>query len=237
MEQKEIKFGILFLFFVCLFFFYKTFLQGLLPFPGDLLLSEYNPWKTYSYDGYNPGSIPNKAQYFDVIRQIYPWKTIVIDSLKHGVIPLWNPYNFSGAPLLANIQSAVFYPLAIIYFFLPQPFAWTVLVMLQPLLTSLFTYLFARKVGIGKTGALLSAIAFAYSLYMSVFLEYNTIGHVIIWLPLALYAFESNVQKNSLWKSFLYAGCISIFFLRWTFANCFTQCRIHSVVLYWKSHH
>ncbi len=45
-------------------FFYKTVFFGLVPFPGDLLIAEYNPWKTYSFLGYVPGRIPHKAQFF-----------------------------------------------------------------------------------------------------------------------------------------------------------------------------
>src|SRR3989344_9051900 len=104
MNKREFFVVFLILFFVTAIFFYKTFLHGLVSFPGDLLIAEYNPWKTYSYLGYNPGSYPNKAQYFDVLRQLYPWKTLSISQLVSGNIPLWNPYNFSGAPHMANFR-------------------------------------------------------------------------------------------------------------------------------------
>src|SRR3990167_10525400 len=120
MNKREFFVVFLILFFVTAIFFYKTFLHGLVSFPGDLLIAEYNPWKTYSYLGYNPGSYPNKAQYFDVLRQLYPWKALSISQLESGNITLWNQYNFSGAPLISNFQSAVFYPLNAIYKFLPQ---------------------------------------------------------------------------------------------------------------------
>lgn len=208
MGRREFIITFLLLFSVALVFFYKVVFQGLIPFPGDLLVSEYQPWRTYSYLGYNQGSIPSKVQYFDTLRQIYPWKTFSIDSIKEGSLPLWNPYNFSGSPLLANSQSAIFYPLNIFYFFLPQTVAWTVLIILQPLLAGLFTFLFARNIGIGTKGSLLSAIAFAYSLFMAVFLEYNTIGHVTLWLPLGLYAIEQLRKKVTISSMLLFVGSI-----------------------------
>src|SRR5258708_5866195 len=120
------QFGIIVFFLVCIvLFFYPVFLKGYIPFPGDLLVAEYKPWRTYSYLGYNPGSEPNKAQYPDTIRQLYPWKTLVVDSLKKLQLPLWNPYNFSGSPLLANFQSAALYPFNILYFALSLPLGWT----------------------------------------------------------------------------------------------------------------
>lgn len=171
-------------------FFYKSIIFGQIPFPGDLLASEYKPWQTYSYLGYNPGSIPHKAQYPDTIRQIYPWKTLVIDQLKQGKIPFWNPYNFSGAPLLANFQSAVFYPLNILYLTFPQTIAWTILIILQPFLALIFTYGYIRTIGASRLAAWLGALSYAFSLFNTVWLEYNTIGQAVLWLPLILTAIE-----------------------------------------------
>lgn len=176
-------------------FFYQTILFGKVPFPGDGLMSDFQPWRSASYMGYAPGGVPNKAQYPDTYRQIYPWKTLAISELKQGKLPLWNPYNFSGSPLLANFQSAALYPLGIIYLFISQITAWTILVLLQPLLAGLFTYWYMRKIGAKTYGATLAALSYGFSGFMAVWLEYNTVGHVILWLPLILLAIESLRQK------------------------------------------
>ncbi|MFC1646649.1 YfhO family protein [Patescibacteria group bacterium] len=200
----------IFLVIINLLFFYKVILYGQIPFPGDILASEYKPWSSYSYLGYNPGSIPSKAQYFDTAKQLYPWRKLAIDELKNGRLPLWNPYNFSGHPLAANIQTAAWYPFNIIFFILPFNIAWTILVMIQPLLASIFTYLFARRLKISSPAAMASSISFGYGLFMSVFLEYNTIGHVIMYLPLALYSLESWIAGKK--TKYLILGSASIIF-------------------------
>lgn len=196
------------------------FFSGNLPFPADLLVSEYNPWKYNSYLGYNPASIPNKAQYFDTIRQIYPWKIFSINAIRSGEIPLWNPYSFSGTPLLANFQSSVFYPFNLFYFILNEKIAWSILVFIQPLLTSFFTYFFLREIGITKKSSIFASIAFSYSLFMSVFLEYNIIGQTFLWLSLLLFIFEKLLKKISIFRIFsfslvfmfsFFAGHIQIF--------------------------
>ncbi len=180
-------------------FFYKTIFFGLVPIPGDLLVAEYGPWKTYAYNGYVPGSYPNKAQYFDVLRQLYPWKTLSVQTLKEGNLPLWNPYNFSGSPLMSNFQSAIFYPLNVFYFFLPQITAWSILVFLQPMLACLFMYFYARKIGISILGSFFASLSFSFSSFMTVWLEYNTMGHVILWLPLVLLSVEHLFKKITAW--------------------------------------
>jgi hypothetical protein len=192
---------------ISVFFFYKVFFNGYVPIPSDLLISEYNPWKTESYLHYTPGTYPNKLQYFDVIRQLYPWRTVSLDIIKHGQIPFWNPYNFSGSPLLANVQSAIFYPLNVFYFLFPQFFSWSLLVFLQPFLTSIFTYMYARKIGLKISSSLLTAISFSYSLFSSVFLEYNTINHVFLYLPLLLLIIENIINTVNFLNLFFF-GCI-----------------------------
>lgn len=207
-NKKELLLSIGFFFAITVLFFYKIFLRGYIPFPGDLLTAEYNPWRTYSYLGYIPGTIPNKAQYFDTLRQLYPWKSFSIEMLKNGEIPLWNPHNFSGHPLLANHQSAIFYPLNILYLLLPQVLAWSILIILQPYLASFFTYLLARQLKMSKMGAAFAAVAYGFSLFMTVFLEYNTIGHVILWLPLILLAIEKLTAKLSARWIFIYIASL-----------------------------
>lgn len=179
---------------ITILFFYKSFFKGYIPFPGDLLIAEYQPWKSFQFEGYNPGSFPHKAQYFDTIRQLYPWKFFSIEELKTGRLPLWNPHNFSGAPLFANLQSALLYPTTLLFLVFPFNLSWTLSVILQPLIAALFTYVFARKLQFSESASLYSSIAYGFSLYMTVFLEYNTIGHVILWLPAILFCIESYFQ-------------------------------------------
>jgi hypothetical protein len=60
-------------FFIILFIvavlFYKTFAFGKIPFPGDLMLSEYAPFRHTEYFNYAAGGVPSKGQYFDVARE------------------------------------------------------------------------------------------------------------------------------------------------------------------------
>lgn len=220
-------------------FFYKSIFLGNIPFPGDLLISEYKPWQTYSYLGYNPGSIPHKAQYPDTIRQLYPWKTQAAGQIKKGILPLWNPYNFSGTPLLGNFQSAVFYPFNLLYFLFSQPVAWTILVMLQPFFAFLFMYIYIRSLGGSRLASIFGSITYAFSLFSTVWLEYNTIGQVTLWLPLACYAIDK-IAKRSHWfwyvtliltqASMLLAGHPQIAFYSLLFIGVYAWYRAKSII-------
>ncbi|MBU2632449.1 hypothetical protein KKG52_01920, partial [Patescibacteria group bacterium] len=142
--QKVTKLLPYLLIFLVVLIFFKPIFSGNIPFPGDLLINQ-NPYKAESYLGYAPGGYPNKAQGPDVISQIYPWKFFAMEEFKKGEIPLWNPYNFSGNPQMANFQTAAFYPLNILYLTMPFNYAWTIFIALQLFLAASFMYLFLRK--------------------------------------------------------------------------------------------
>lgn len=189
---------VLFLTGICLLFFYKTLIFGQVPFPGDLLLTQYGPWRHQSYGGYVAGAVPSKDQYFDVLRELYPWKSLVTTGLKQGIFPLWNPYNFSGAPLAANYQSQAFYPFTFLYFLVPQISAWTIMVITQPILGSIFLYLFAVEIGLSTGAALLAALLFNFSSFANVWMEFTTVWHTILWLPFLLYLVERGRKQKGL---------------------------------------
>src|SRR5690348_7968495 len=94
---------------VLLWFVFSSpfFLRVEIPFTGDYEVTFFPPWSQYS-QFIQP--VKNSAMP-DVIDQLYPWKSIVIDTWKHFQIPLWNPYSFGGTPLMANYQSSVFSPM------------------------------------------------------------------------------------------------------------------------------
>ncbi|MBI5019475.1 hypothetical protein HZB58_04360 [Candidatus Gottesmanbacteria bacterium] len=86
---------ILIIIFFSLFLFRDYFVKSLVPFPANLLVSYYEPWRSYPVPEY-PNGPPNKAMGFDNVRIYFPVKTVAVDSLKRGEIPLWNPHNFSN---------------------------------------------------------------------------------------------------------------------------------------------
>lgn len=183
---------------VVLFFFNPIF-KGYIPFPGDLLINQ-NPYKTESYLGFLPSSYPNKAQGPDVINEIYPWKYFSIEQVKNREIPFWNPHNFSGNPQMANFQTAIFYPLNLLYLVFPFNISWAIFIMLQSILAAVFMYLFLNKgLSLRKFASTVGGIAFAFSSYMVVWIEYGNIGSTLLWLPLALLLAKNIIEKNRRW--------------------------------------
>lgn len=186
------------LFFLCIsvVFSWKFFVHGSVPVPADALVGLYHPYRDYYAQNY-PNGMPFKNFLItDPIRQQYPWRHLVVDEIKKGNMPTWNPYSFSGTPLAGNYQSAPYYPLNILFLILPFEIAWSVLVIIQPFLAGWFMYLFLAIYCRTREAKLIGAISFAFSSVVISWFTWNTLVHTFLWLPLALFAFEK-VAINS----------------------------------------
>lgn len=192
-------------------FFAPTLLMGKLPVPADALVGLYHPWRDVLANEY-PRGVPFKNFLItDPVRQQIPWRKIAIDDWKNGKVPLWNPYAFSGSPLVANIQAGVFYPLNILFLLLPFSVAWTALIMLQPLLAGIFLYMFLRHKQLTVSASLFGAISWSFSGFFVAWLTWGTMLHVALWLPLILLAIDK-LGESKRWLLLLVAALSMQFF-------------------------
>jgi hypothetical protein len=172
--------------------FAHPMLQGLILLPLDLLVSNYQPW------GYS-GQILLKNPYMqDSIAQMYPWKQLVFDSFRRGIIPFWNPYQFTGIPFMASMKPMVFYPLSV-FGLLGDVTGWNLLLLSQIALSLLFTYLFTRSLSIGKLGSIMSAVTFSFCSLMACVLEFGSEGHAILWMPMILFGIVKYFNNKNSW--------------------------------------
>ena len=184
----------LFLLGLFVIFFYPIFF-GKIPLPFDALVGAYYPWHDYKW-GYLVGVPFKNIALSDVFSQLYPWRILSIEAFRHGQWPLWNPYSLSGTPLLANWQSAPFYPLNLLLLALGDVWGWTLLIVSQPVLSALFMYMYLKQIGVRVLGRLIGAVTFTFSGFMITFMQYATIGQIMLWLPLQLYLIEKFVRTN-----------------------------------------
>lgn len=182
-----------FLVFLVTVFFWKVLFKGLVPFPGDLLVGAYYPWLEYKW-GYSVGVPVKNGLISDVFSEMYVWKHLVIDSFKIGQWPLWNPYSYSGYPLLANFSSGALYIFNSLLLLGIK--GWSTMIMIQVAGTAIGMYCFLILRKYGKVAALGGAIAFAFSASMMGRLEWNSAGHVTMWLTVTLALLEYYFEKN-----------------------------------------
>ncbi len=214
MDFKTEKFFWITLILFSLLFFYKTIVFGLLPIPADALVGLYHPFRDY-YAADFPNGVPFKNYILtDPVLQQYPWKWLVVEGWREifsGVfkglaLPRQgqalshireNPYNFSGTPLLANIQAGALYPLNIFFILINNfPLAWTAFIIIQPILATLFMFWWLKNSGVQQASAVFGGIVWAFSSFNLAWLEWGNIGHAGLWLPLALLAVDKIVKRK-----------------------------------------
>ena len=175
-----------------LVFFHQFIFQGLLPIPSDIIVGAYYPWLINPPTGiavHNP--LPS-----DVVSLTYPLRYLAITYLKSGILPLWNPHILAGVPLLANFQAAVFYPLNLLYFLSDNfPLIWSLQVFSQSLLAAFFMHLFLRSNSLTKTASLFGSLVWGLGGFHSLWAQYNTVFHAILYLPLVLWSVKRLIKR------------------------------------------
>lgn len=138
------------------------------------------------------------GNYGDIYLHYYPLKYLVSEQIIKGNLPLWNPYIFAGQPLLANPQSAVFYPFSLFFCIFPLPIAFNYFIVVHFLLAGLFFYCFMVSSKMSRTASIMGSMAYTFSS----FLIYRVAaGHPAalsgyIWLPLILLGLNKLGESN-----------------------------------------
>jgi O-antigen/teichoic acid export membrane protein len=133
----------------------------------------------------------------DLILENYAWKRFLVEAIQNRELPLWDPYIFAGHPFMANGQHSGLYPLSVIFYILPLWRAYGVFAWLQLGIAGVFTYVFARVLGIRRLGGLIAGVAFQFSGFMLV----SSVPHPMnvagaSWLPFVLAMVELIVQQR-----------------------------------------
>jgi hypothetical protein len=123
----------------------------------------------------------------DLVTSFYPYRTLAARAVREGTLPLWNPYMLSGAPFLANSQSALFYPGNFFYYILSVPIAWSIGFFVRRVLAVLFTTLFLRRAGATGAGAIAGGLIFAFCGFLTAW-QGQAMSDAAVWLPLMCYS-------------------------------------------------
>ncbi len=132
--------------------------------------------------------------------QFVPWRTLAQSELSAGRFPLWNPFNGGGAPLIANYQSAVFYPPNLLT--LPIPGAGMIgwLGMLHLLWAGVGMWAFLGALGCNAPGRGVGAIAFALNTAVVARFGTTPMVDVSTWLPWLMFGMVRLITRPNLFN-------------------------------------
>lgn len=142
----------------------------------------------------------------DFTDQFWMFRVYAARAFAEGRLPLWSENFNSGHPFLADVQSAIFYPVGLV---------WTLAVValrgenftlldleleaiFHFILAGAFTYLFAQRLLSNRTAALVSALTFTFSGYLTSYPPQQlAILETATWLPLTLYFLDRGLMRTS----------------------------------------
>lgn len=116
---------------------------------------------------------------------------------RDGELPLWNPTNAGGVPHLGQGLYGVFYPFHAIFRIVSPERAYGILAALHHFLLALFTYLYVRRIGGGREGAVIAALGFSFSTCLLARAHYYQYLYTFTWLPLGLLLIDSWQRRGS----------------------------------------
>ncbi len=122
--------------------------------------------------------------------QFIPWRVYAWQLLLGGELPLWNALNGMGAPLMANYQSALFYPPTWITFLFAAvggnealAYAFSLLLVLHLMWGGWGMTRLLKAVGVSPLGQVIGAMAFAFGQYWIGRVNFFSMIWAGAWMP------------------------------------------------------
>lgn len=124
----------------------------------------------------------------DNLIQNFPLRAFTGQLIREGHLPLWNPYIWSGSPLLGGLNAGSFYPLTFLFVVLPPIGAWVLNMAGVYWAGGLGMYALLRRYRLRPLPSLLGAVSYAFAGAMQGQMVHLGVIQGIGWMPLAVLA-------------------------------------------------
>jgi len=168
----------------------------------------------------------------DAFRLFIPDSVFLLESIRHGELPLWNPYLRLGQPFAATLQSEAFYPpeAAVTLAFGPYV-GFTVHHALHVAAAAVGMFLLARRLRTSAAGAVVASAAFALSPMLADLHGQRNVVDAACWTPfLVLAALRVKDFRSAAWL----AGAIAGSFLCGSPETLLWQLMLVAAVVSWR---
>jgi hypothetical protein len=124
-----------------------------------------------------------------------PINALVGEQVRGGSVPLWNPYQAAGTPLLAQYSTRALFPLQILEDISPV-WSWDFFMLFRLLVAGFFTFLFLRSISLAFVPAFLGGLFYIFSGTFVWFINLEQMVNVAMMLPVVFFALERLARRG-----------------------------------------
>lgn len=133
----------------------------------------------------------------DGILQNVPFRVAAAQIVRSGNLPIWDPYIFSGMPLLGAAQGGILFPLNWFYLLFSAATSSNLMVVFSFMTAALGAFLYARSTGTSIAGAAVTSIVWQAGGFLINQISHINIVQTAALLPWVLWALERYVAAGS----------------------------------------
>ncbi len=160
-----------------------------------------------------PGQL-NRLPNSDLLSFTWPNLVFLHNELQSGRLPVWNPYQFAGQPILANHIAGILYPPNLVALWLFSPArALDVLSVFHFTAAAFFTWLLCGRLGLGGAARISAAVMYGLSAPMLWGIYLVAFLYTQAWLPAMLWALHGLLTEARPRWSVALAAFVSLAFL------------------------
>ena len=148
----------------------------------------------------------------ETVNQAYSWFHFWAESVRHGSVPLWDPYTFAGHSFIGEMQTAAFYPLHLVFALFPpngngllSTRLYHFYFVFTHLLAAYFMFALIREMGLNRFPAVLAGLCYSLGGFVGA-APWPHLLESSVWLPLQFLLTLRALQGHALRRSLTYAA-------------------------------
>jgi len=126
----------------------------------------------------------------EAVNQGYAWMNFTITSIRHGRLPIWDPYTLAGHSFPGEMQTAAFYPIHLLLALFPfnhasvlSPVTYHIWFAATHVLAACFMFALIRELELSRVSAFIGGICFSLGGYVA-HMAWPHLLESATWMPL-----------------------------------------------------
>jgi hypothetical protein len=150
------------------------------------------------------------------VNQAYSWLRFWSASVRHGSLPIWDPYTLAGHSFSGEMQTAAFYPLHLFLALFPPadkfaswPRLYHLWIVFTHFLAACFMFALVREFGLGRFSALVAGLCYSLGGFVGR-MGWPHMLESCIWLPLIFVFLRRAIRAGAARGAILHAAAAGL---------------------------